>query len=72
VARPDLLQRLQAWCFDPPGAGLSFAEKLARDQGWSRARAERIVGEYRRFLYLAVAAGHPVCGGPAFLDSSDR
>ena len=65
VARPDLLQRLQAWCFDPPGAGLSFAEKLARDQGWSRARAERIVGEYRRFLYLAVAAGHPVCPSAA-------
>jgi len=36
----------------PEGAALSFAAKLAREQGWSAAHAEAVVEEYRRFLYL--------------------
>lgn len=41
-------------------ASLSFTDRLARENGWSREFAERVVEEYRRFCYLAMTAGHPV------------
>jgi hypothetical protein len=56
----QLYGRLQDWCFDPPDAAMPFVVKLARDQGWSLAQSERVIGEYRRFLFLALEAGHPV------------
>jgi len=65
VGQPALLQRLEAWCLDPPGAAWTFSQKLAREQRWSSTYAERVVREYRRFLYLAVTAGHPVCPSDA-------
>ncbi len=44
----------------PAEAALSFTQRLARENGWSAFFADRVVSEYRRFLYLAVRAGHPV------------
>ncbi|MEP9357279.1 hypothetical protein [Sphingomonas sp. KR3-1] len=44
----------------PEDAELSFAERLARENGWSRATAERVIEEYKRFCFLAVTADHPV------------
>ena len=57
---PELRARLQAFSPDEPGAVFPFSARLARENGWSRARALRVVEEYRRFLYLAMTAGHPV------------
>jgi hypothetical protein len=56
----ELYLRLQNYCFDAPGGAVTFAAKLACEQGWSVAKSERVLGEYRRFLFLAMAAGHPV------------
>ncbi|MFN7872566.1 MAG: glycine-rich domain-containing protein, partial [Cyanobacteriota bacterium] len=56
----ELYLRLQNYCFDAPGGAVTFAAKLACEQGWSVAKSERVLGEYRRFLFLAIAAGHPV------------
>jgi len=56
----ELYARLQAWCFDPPDGAIPFVVKLSREQGWSMAKSERVIGEYRRFLFLALEAGHPV------------
>ena len=56
----DLMDRLQAFALDQPGAALSFTRRLARDNGWTVAFAGQVVAEYRRFLYIAVRAGHPV------------
>ena len=39
---------------------MSFEERLAHENGWSLATARRVVLEYRRFLFLAVASGGPV------------
>jgi hypothetical protein len=36
-----------------------FEEKLARENGWSLEFAARVVREYRRFAYLAIAATWP-------------
>jgi hypothetical protein len=42
----------------PDDAALDFETRLARENGWSAAHAARVMGEYRRFLFLAMTAGH--------------
>jgi hypothetical protein len=56
----DLWARIQAFTFDLPDARLTFAIRLARETGWTAAFTAQAIQEYRRFLYLAVRAGHPV------------
>lgn len=58
--KDDLLARIEALEIDKPGIPQPFSGRLARENGWSRDFAERAVGEYKRFVYLAVRAGHPV------------
>jgi hypothetical protein len=55
-----LLERIDAFSLDLPEAELSFSERLARDNGWSHSYARKVIVEYKRFAFLAVAAGHPV------------
>lgn len=56
---------LVAYEVGPADAALSFTQRLARENGWSEAHANRVVGEYKRFCYLAMRAGHPVTPSPA-------
>ena len=44
----------------PEKAQLSFAERLARENGWTPPHAERVVGEYKKFCFLAATTGHKV------------
>lgn len=44
----------------PVDAELSHTRRLARENGWSARQAARVFEEYRRFVYLAVTAAHPV------------
>ncbi|MEZ6194554.1 MAG: hypothetical protein R3F20_02335 [Planctomycetota bacterium] len=60
LSRPELWAALRDFVFDAPGASLPFTDRLARDCGWTRDFARRTVDEYRRFVYLAAVAGHPV------------
>src|SRR5919202_3158465 len=55
-----LYQRIQAFSLDQPDTQLSFSKRLARDNGWSLGYAQRVIEEYKKFTFLAVAAGHPV------------
>src|SRR4051794_15174927 len=55
-----LWERIEAFDIDD-GAALSFADRLARENGWSRSFAERAVREYKRFVFLAMTAGRPMC-----------
>lgn len=55
-----LWARLSAFNFDNTGDALTFTQRLTRENGWSIGFARRVVGEYRRFLYLALRAGHSV------------
>lgn len=59
-AANDLRARIQAFRLDEPDSVFPFSARLARENGWSRAYALRVLEEYRRFVYLAMAAGHPV------------
>jgi hypothetical protein len=55
-----LWQRLADHYIGPTDASLSFVARLARENRWSLAHAERVIGEYKRFCYLAMTAGHEV------------
>ena len=56
----ELYQRIQAFSLDQPTDFLSFTKRLEKDHGWSWEYAERVIEEYKKFAFLAVAAGHPV------------
>ncbi|MCA2707835.1 MAG: TIGR04222 domain-containing membrane protein [Microcystis sp. M015S2] len=56
----ELYKRIQAFALDRPDSQLSFSQRLARDNGWSLGYTQRAIEEYKKFIFLAVAAGHPV------------
>ena len=51
---------LSAYTIGSQDAVIPFADRLARETGWSRAQAARVLGEYKRFCFLAATAGHTV------------
>jgi hypothetical protein len=58
--KDELLMRLESFELDEAAAAFPFSARLARENGWSRGFARRVVGEYKRFVWLAMRAGHPV------------
>jgi len=56
----ELYERIQSFSLDKPNAQLSFSKRLARDNGWTLQYAQQVIEEYKKFVFLAVAAGHPV------------
>ncbi|HYE77596.1 MAG TPA: hypothetical protein VEI97_06395 [bacterium] len=60
VHQQALWERLQQFKFDDGNPQLSFVGRLARENGWSTVHAGRVVEEYKRFLFLAMAGGHMV------------
>lgn len=59
---PDdpLWTALAAMRIEPADAALSFADRLAAENGWSRPEAAAVLEEYRRFLYLAATTSDAV------------
>ncbi|GIW99285.1 MAG: hypothetical protein KatS3mg111_2618 [Pirellulaceae bacterium] len=56
-----LWQRVERFDLDPPTRSLRLSTRLARENGWSLPFARRVLGEYKRFLFLSAVASHPVC-----------
>src|SRR5436190_23876910 len=56
----QLFENIRAFDIDGGPSAFRFAERLAKENRWSRSFADRVIDEYRKFLFLAVAAGHPV------------
>jgi hypothetical protein len=54
-----LWRALDAMRIEPGGAAITFAAKLARENGWDPAYAQGVASEYRRFLYLAATGDAP-------------
>ena len=53
--------KLESFQFDNDNnAVFEFEARLAKENGWSREFASRVIQEYRRFLLLAMQSGHPV------------
>ncbi len=57
----QLLERIREFPLDKPNQARPFSRRLADEQGWSTARTAGAIEEYRRFVTLAMTAGHPVC-----------
>src|SRR5690606_37880231 len=53
----ELWRRLDGFRFDVPQAGLTFTQRLARENEWTVGYSHRVVQEYRCFLYLAMTSG---------------
>ena len=45
---------------DKLDTSLPYSRRLARDNHWDEVFADRVIEEYRRFVFLAMVAGHPV------------
>jgi hypothetical protein len=54
-----LWQRLQSFAINDPEAGLTFTQRLANENNWSLSYAERVVEEYKKFLYLCCTGDEP-------------
>jgi uncharacterized protein (TIGR04222 family) len=55
-----LWRSIQDFSFDEADVTFTFARRLARENGWTLSYAYRVIEEYRRFLFLAMTAEHPV------------
>src|SRR5215468_3394365 len=53
--RDELWVRIQGFVLDDLDAALPFSLRLARENGWSRHYAGRVIAEYKKLCYLAVA-----------------
>src|SRR3954462_13658754 len=56
----NLWARLETMEIDPPDATTQFQHRLMQYNKWTNEFAARVTKEYRRFLYLAARADHPV------------
>ena len=59
--RSELLRKVESFDIDGGPAELPFAARLARENGWNRPFAERVIREYKRYAFLAAIAKAPVC-----------
>ena len=55
-----LWSKLAAFTLDASGAAFPFSHRLARENLWPLVFARRVIVEYKRFIFLGAAAGHPV------------
>lgn len=54
----ELWSTIRSFDIDGGPASLTFSKRLARENGWSVGYAERVVDEYRKFVFLCMASGH--------------
>ncbi len=54
----SLLSRLEQFEFQSGTPALSFARRLARDNGWTQNFADKVVAEYLRFVFLCATCEH--------------
>jgi hypothetical protein len=56
----DLCRKILEFEIDEGVPELSFRDRLARENGWTKGYAQRVIDEYLRFVYLAMVSGHVV------------
>ena len=56
----SLLHAIAAHDFNTGPATLTFEARLARENAWTAEFTADAIAQYRRFVYLAAQAGHPV------------
>jgi hypothetical protein len=55
-----LYQRICDYSPDDAESAFTFTHRLAYENGWNLPYARRVVEEYKKFMFLAVTAGHAV------------
>jgi uncharacterized protein (TIGR04222 family) len=53
-------EKLEGFQLDDTNAVFDFSARLAKENGWTRSYTQRVIQEYKRFLLMAMHAGHPV------------
>lgn len=56
----DLFDRISNFEIDDGPTDFSFAQRLGRENGWSPEYTERVIHEYKRFVFLLASVEHPV------------
>jgi hypothetical protein len=59
LTRADLYKAILAYQIDDPNVALPFEKRLARENGWTISYSRRAISEYKKFIYLCLASGHP-------------
>jgi hypothetical protein len=62
--RQELWQRLQQFSFDEPDAAITFRDKLAAKNNWTKTFTDKAIAEYRRFVFLCCVS--PGGASPSF------
>ncbi len=56
----DLFNKIAAFEIDESDSSFPYSLRLSRDQQWSQPYTQRVIAEYKKFLFLAMTANHPV------------
>ncbi|MEO1005725.1 MAG: TIGR04222 domain-containing membrane protein, partial [Cyanobacteria bacterium J06638_38] len=56
----QLFARIEAFSLDKADADLTFSQRLATENNWNIEYANRVIEEYKKFVFLAVVTGHIV------------
>lgn len=56
----ELFEKIIRLQIDESNAAFPFSKRLAHENGWAHSYAKRVVDEYKKFIFLAIYAGHPV------------
>ncbi|SHI64017.1 hypothetical protein SAMN02745181_0556 [Rubritalea squalenifaciens DSM 18772] len=56
----ELWDKLDSYSLDEVDSALKFSQRLARENQWDLAYTQRVIEEYKRFVYLSSEAGHMV------------
>ena len=55
----ELYAQIQDFPMSERSVPYPFAARLADDNAWSREYADRVIQEYKKFVFLKMVAGHP-------------
>lgn len=56
----QLFTKIKAFSLDKADANFTFSQRLAKENDWNIKYTNRVIEEYRKFVFLAVVAGHIV------------
>ncbi len=55
-----LYEKICSFSLDAAESSLMFSQRLAQENDWNYAYALQVIEEYKKFVFLALVAGHPV------------
>ena len=48
----ELFEKIQAFELDDDSASFKLSERLARENGWNKTYTQRVIDEYKKFIFL--------------------